>query len=127
MSNETAAAILTEVYFKHVPQAGAVNIVGTTGLPGKTGGFSGVVDGNATILLDMNDASVTTLPHELTHVFRGDIYEKNRNPFYYNFNEIRNDFLEGLQFLGVPITSFQKGAKKFSVPPVQKANEPRQE
>lgn len=105
-------------------ERGAINVIATDLLPDSISpGVALRFEGHAVIGIAMNKADFSTLPHELTHVFLGDIYTK-KTPSRYFISEFVNPPLETLQMLGIKQKLFRSGAKWFSVPPTQEANEP---
>jgi RHS repeat-associated protein len=118
-------------------QAGAVNVVVTDRLPldlapqGQAGVASKAGD-FYTIGIGIAQDGKGLLAHELGHQFLGHPDRQLSKDFFfanlqYMVGEVSVDIRRLGQSIGIRQDAFREGAKKFSVPPDQKANEPRKQ
>jgi hypothetical protein len=118
-------------------QAGALNVVVTDRLPAELaptgqGGVAGKAGGLYVIGVGIDDASKGVLAHELGHQFLGHPDRQfSRDAFtaalQYYAGEASVDVRRLGQSIGIRQDAFREGAKKFSVPPDQKAIQPRKD
>ncbi len=127
--------------------AGAINIIGTTNENIRAPGGAGIVEGKAAVFLNLrkDGADSQTLGHELAHLFLGDASSRLNSvvnaisqvdlgatkSLVNAFRDVSNDMARGphpATVLRPPISpdGFNLGARRFSVPPVQKAIRPTQ-